>query len=143
MRSDVNPNVVLVDNLSAAGSVTFATFLDECGLPPDTDPEAVTNDIPVLARYVFGIEPDKGPDDLAEPLIDVAFDADGDPGVKLPELQNTEGVTLTVLATTNLADWSQAELVEMRYDPADGTWRPADGIDRSAMFFKWRIDVDD
>ena len=80
---------------------------------------------------------------MAEPLIDVTFDADGTPGVKLPEQKNTEGATVTVLATEDLSDWSQAELVEMRYDPSDGTWRPADGVDRPAMFFKWSIDVDD
>ena len=61
--------------------------------------------------------------------------------MKLPEPKNTEGVTVTVLATDDLSDWSQAKRIEMIYDPSDGTWKPADGIERPAMFFKWRIDV--
>ena len=136
-----DPNVALIDNLSASGSVTLAAFLDEYDLPQDTDPETVTNGIPVIARYVFDIDPDIGPDELDEPLIDVTFDADGTPSVKLPEQKNTEGVTVTVLATEDLSDWSNAKLIEMLYDPADGTWKPADGIERPSMFFKWRVDV--
>ena len=136
-----DPCVALIDNLSASGSITFAAFLDEYGLPPDTAPETVTNGIPVLARYVFDIDPDIGPGDLAEPLIDVTLDADGTPSVKLPEQKNAEGVTVTVLATEDISDWSQANLIEMIYDPSDGTWKPADGIFRPAMFFKWRIET--
>ena len=136
-----DPNVALVDNLSASGSVTFTSFLDENGLPPDTAPETVTNGIPVVARYVFDIDPDIGPGDLAEPLIDVSLDAGGTPSVKLPEQKNTEGVTVTVLASEDLMDWSSAKLIEMRYDQSDGTWKPADGIDRPTMFFKWRIET--
>ena len=69
-------------------------------------------------RYVFGIVPDKGPDDLDEPLIDIAVDASGMPYVKLPPLANTEGATVTVLASEDLADWSHA--VEYPVDPATG-----------------------
>ena len=61
--------------------------------------------------------------------------------MKLPEQKNTEGVTVSVLATEDLSDWSNAKLIPMRYDATTGTWRPADGIDRPAMFFKWRIAV--
>ena len=48
---------------------------------------------------------------------------------------------MTVLATEDLVDWSNAKLVEMLFDPSDGTWKPADDIDRPAMFFKWRLDL--
>ena len=94
-------------------------------------------------RYVFGIPPNVAPADLVEPLIDVSFDANGNPSVKIPEQANTDGVTFTVLATEDLADWSNAKRIEMRYNPSDGTWKPADGIDRPAMFFKWQITVGD
>ena len=136
-----DPNIVLIDNLSASGSISFATFLDECGLPPDTPPQTVTNGIPAIVRYVFDIAPDIGPGDLAEPLIDVKFDADGTPSVEIPEQKNTEGVTVTVLATEDISDWSDAQLIEMRYDESDGAWHPADGADHPAMFFKWRVGI--
>ena len=45
------------------------------------------------------------------------------------------------LATEDLLDWSQAKLIEMIYNPSDGTWKPADGIFRPAMFFKWRVEI--
>ena len=115
-----DPYVALIDNLSASVSKSltgFAAFLDEYDLPLDTDPLFVTNGIPVLVRYVFDIDPDIGPDELAEPLIDIGFDADGTPSVKIPEQKNTEGVTVTVLATEDLTDWSNAKLVEMLYNP--------------------------
>ena len=100
------------------------------------------NGIPAGVRYVFGIPPNVAPADLAEPLIDIKFDADGTPSVKLPEQKNTESVTVTVLATEDLSDWSDAKLIEMKYDKNDGTWKPADGVERPAMFFKCCIEFD-
>ena len=61
--------------------------------------------------------------------------------MKLPEQKNTEGVTVTVLATEDLTDWSNAKLIEMRYNESDGTWKPADGSEPPKMFFKWRVDI--
>ena len=80
-----------------------------------------------------------GPADLAEPLLDVKFDANGKPVVKLPALVNTDGATVTVLATEDLNDWSDAKLVPMTYDKSDGTYKPADGERPPRLFFKWRI----
>ena len=119
----------------------YDLWLKDAGIAYEPEPDELVNGIPAGARYVFGIDPSIGPDDLAEPLIDIKFDTAGKPYVKLPEQKNTEGVTVTVLATEDLSDWSNAKLIEMLYDPADNTWRPADGIDRSAMFFKWRVDL--
>ena len=76
-------------------------------------PEDMVNGIPAGVRYVFGIDPSIGPADLVEPLIDIGFDADGNPYVKVPPLVNTEGATVTVLATEDLNDWSNAEAVEV------------------------------
>lgn len=67
--------------------------------------------------------------------------AEGKPSVKLPEQKNTEDVTVTVLATEDLLDWSEAKLVEMLYNSSDGTWKPADDSDMPKLFFKWRITV--
>ena len=49
-------------------------------------PEDMVNGIPAGVRYVFGIDPSIGPADLAEPLLDITFDANGKPVVKLPAL---------------------------------------------------------
>ena len=91
-------------------------------------------------RYVFDIDPDIGPDELPEPLIDITFDANGTPSVKLPEQKNTEGVTVTVLATEDLTDWSNAKLVPMAYDKVDDTYKPTNGVYPNQMFYKWRLD---
>jgi len=47
--------------------------------------------------------------------------------------------TERIIATEDLKDWEH--LVPMRYNALDDTWKPADGINRPAMFFKWRINV--
>ena len=100
-------------------------------------PEDMVNGIPAGVRYVFGIDPSIGPADLAEPLLDIKFDADGKPYVKLPPIVNTEDVTVTVLATEDLADWTNA--AEYPVDPATGIcvldFNPAP----SQMFFKYSL----
>ena len=119
----------------------YELWLKDAGLEVQTEPDKLENGIPAVVRYVFGIDPALGPADLPEPLIDVKFDENGHPCVKLPEQKNTEGVTVSVLATEDLSDWSNAKIIPMSYDATTGTWHPADGIDRPAMFFKWRIAV--
>jgi hypothetical protein len=39
----------------------------------------------------------------------ISFDANGKPVVTTPSLVRTEGVTLKILSTTDLADWSHPE----------------------------------
>lgn len=115
----------------------FTTFLDGCYLPLNTVPSADVNGILAGARYVFGIDPSLGPADLAEPLIDIKFNANGKPYVKLPALVNTESATVTVLATENLADWTHA--AEYTVDPATGICLPDFDSVPDHMFFKYKI----
>ena len=61
--------------------------------------------------------------------------------MKLPEQKNTEGVTVTVLATEDLTDWSNAKLIPMVYDDVDGTYKPAGDECPPRLFFKWRITI--
>lgn len=100
-------------------------------------PEDMVEGIPAGVRYVFGIKPSIGPADLTEPLLDIKFDADGKPYVKLPRIVNTEDVTVTVLATEDLADWTNA--AEYPVDSATGIcvldFNPAP----SQMFFKYSL----
>ena len=93
--------------------------------------------------------------DFNPPLFHLAFDANGKPYVKLPKQENDEGVTLDVLSSTNLTDFAKADLsqwtgrVLMQHDDVADEWRPAayyaapdDYVYPPAMFFKWRISVD-
>ena len=104
-------------------------------------PEDMVEGIPAGVRYVFGIDPSIGPADLTEPLLDIGFDTDGKPYVKLPPIVNTEGATVTVLATEDLTDWDNA--AEYPVDSATGICAPDFDPVPPKMFFKYSIDVDD
>jgi hypothetical protein len=117
----------------------FTTFLDDCYLPLGTDPYADVNGIQAGARYVFGIDPSTAPSNLSEPLIDIKFDTDGKPYVKLPSQVNTDGAEVTVLATEDLADWDHA--IECTVNPATGSCLvPLDTVPPH-LFFMYRIDI--
>jgi hypothetical protein len=105
-------------------------------------PEDMVEGIPAGVRYVFDIHPDLGPDELLRPWIDIVFDEDGNPSVRIPKPVNTEGAALTVQATEDFADWSDTKLVPMAYDASDGTWKPADGSCPPRLFFRWKIDLE-
>ena len=129
-----------VDEPRLVPSTGFTTFLDDCYLPLVTKPDADVNGIPAAARYVFGIDPQTGPAELAEPLIDIGLGADGKPYVKLPALANTEGATVTVLATEDLSDWSKAARYPV--NPATGICVPDLDPVPPRLFFKWSITID-
>ena len=118
----------------------FAVWVQSWNLPGNSRPETVVNGIPLGARYVFGINPDVDLADYHEPLIDIKSDTNGKPYVKLPALVNTEGATVTVLATEDLTDWSNA--AEYPVDSATGICIPDLGTPvPPKMFFKWRLRI--
>jgi hypothetical protein len=59
--------------------------------------------------------------------------------VKLPALVNTEDVTVTVLATEDIRDWTNA--VAYPVDPATGISRPGTDPAPSQMFFKYSLSL--
>ena len=126
-----------VDEPQLVPLTSFTLFLDDCNLPLGTNPDADVNGISVGARYVFGIYPALGPADLAEPLIDIKFDTNGKPYVKLPALANTEGATVTVLATEDLSDWTH--VAEYPVDSTTGICLPDLDPVPDHMFFKYKI----
>ena len=67
-------------------------------------PEQVTDGQPNLVRYVFD-----RPSGECNPFTGISFDAAGHPVVQTLVPVNDEGVTVKVLSTTDLADWSNAE----------------------------------
>ena len=65
--------------------------------------DAVTDGQPNLVRYVFD-----RPTGAFSPFTGISFQS-GKPVVTLLPLVNTDGVTMKVLSTTNLTDWTSAE----------------------------------
>ena len=114
-------------------------WLKDAGVTYAPEPDELVNGIPAGARYVFGIDPQIGPTALSESLIDIKFDADGKPYVKLPAQANTEGATVTVLATEDLADWTYA--AEYPVNPATGLCQPLLDPVPDHMFFKYRVSI--
>jgi len=97
--------------VTADGSlVGYNAWAAENGLGTDSE-EDVTDGQPNLLRYAF----DKPTGDFS-PITGISFDANGKPVVNvLPLSAAAEGyVTVKVLSTTDLSDWSNAEEVELR-----------------------------
>ena len=71
-------------------------------------PEAVTGGIANAFRYVFN-----RPTGSFSTISSITFDASGHPVLTFPTFVNTNGVTLSVLSTTNLADWTSSAVREV------------------------------
>ena len=67
--------------------------------------DAVTDGQPNLIRYAFNV-----PSGAFSPFTGISFNASGKPVVTLLPLVNTDGVTVKVLSTTDLTDWSNPEV---------------------------------
>ena len=71
-------------------------------------PEVVTGGIANAFRYVFN-----RPTGTFPVISAISFDASGYPVLTFPTFVNTNGVTLSVLSTTNLTDWSSSAVREV------------------------------
>ena len=129
---------------------------DELHMPPDTDPLTVVNGVPLLARYVYGIEPlDARTDADGHALVDFGIDADGTPWFRLapPKMADEYGMQFSVLWSPNLADdWrldpGDEWPLEIRFDQdGDGNdatcHPPVDPDIAPQMFFKYKIVIED
>ncbi len=109
--------------------------------------EAAANGIENGVRYAFDIAPEKGPDSIGTPIIQVVRDANGNPSVQSRNLATgRDDVTFGILATPDLTDWSNAKLVPMEKFATDGLWRPTASetsgyVFPSQMFFKYTVEV--
>ena len=136
----------LVDSFagkSVARAFSYAAWIAERGIAGEPGDKA-TNDIPNGVRYAFNIDPAKGPSEMGS-IINVVFE-NGKPAVQCSLADGRVGVTLDVLATENLADWSNATLIKMKQGD-DGFWKPVASeepgyIFPSQMFFKYILDFD-
>ena len=70
-------------------------------------PEDMVEGIPVGMRYVFD-----RPEGAFSPFTGISFNEDGDVVVSMLPVVNGEGVTVKVLASDSLTDWSNAEETE-------------------------------
>ena len=65
--------------------------------------EETTDGVPNLIRYVFNC-----PSGVCNPFTEISF-VNGKPVVKTLAPVHTDGVSMTLLSSTNLTDWSQAD----------------------------------
>ena len=70
-------------------------------------PAEKTGGVENAFRYAFGI-----PSEPFSPILSVSLDASGRPVLSFPPVLNTNGVTLSLLSTTNLTDWSSSAVSE-------------------------------
>ena len=121
---------------------SFAAWVRECNLPANSQPGDVVGGLQLAARYVFGIDDmDSVLNADNEPVFCVKFDANGAPYVQFAKNVNgtPEEVTLEVLASEDVTDWSHAEVVEV--DLADGIYVPNVNPVPPKMFFRWRMHI--
>ena len=149
-EGETTPYLIAI-GLSKSG---YEKWLEDNDIDGNPEPEDIGKGIPYGFRYAFNISMDKGPDDFNPPLFRLVFGADGKPRIYLPEQVNEEGVTIEVLASTELTDFSKENREEwtgavvMQYDPEEGAWRPAESFTDpeyaypDSMFFRWRLVVE-
>ena len=149
-EEETTPYLIAI-GLSKSG---YEKWLEDNDIDGNPEPEDIGNGIPYGFRYAFNIPMDKGPGDFNPPLFRLVFGADGKPRIYLPEQVNEEGVTVEVLASTELSDFSKENREEwtgavvMQYDPDEGAWRPAESFTDpeyaypDSMFFRWRLVVE-
>ena len=94
-------------NLTVAVKTPYETWAEAHGRG---DPALVEGGgVENAFRYVFG-KPD--PVERFSPIAGISTSAGGLPVLSFPPVVNTAGVSLKVLSTTNLADWSSAAVSE-------------------------------
>ena len=108
----------------------YGRWLADNGLPVDADPADVTNGVPYLIRYAFDV-----PTEPFAPITGISFDGEGRVVLTFHELNTSlEGVTLRVLSTTDLTDWSEAEIRELTIESGGTLVFPR--TDDPARFYK-------
>ena len=85
----------------------IAKWLEDNGLPADTNMEEEYNGVPYLFHYIFG-------DELGDlsagfsPITGISFDSSGNVVVTMAAVRRDEDVTIRVLSSASLTDWSEA-----------------------------------
>ena len=125
-----------------SGYAAWMNAKELSGEPDETAAKGIANAV----RYAFDIDPEKGPAEIGDPIIQIVRDAAGNPVVEARDLASGRGdVTFGILATENLTDWTDATLIQMEKF-GDGFWKPSDSADSAyvypaKMFFKYTVEV--
>ena len=73
------------------------------------------------------------------PLMTISFDANGKPVVATPQLVRTEGVTLKLLSSADLGDWTSAGESEVTSGPGGNIVAfPSETLYRAKQFETWK-----
>ena len=114
----------------------------------DTDPLTVVNGIPLVARYVYGIDLNRQTTIQGDPLVNIGIDGSGKPYFWLPPQKNTDeyGLRFSVFWSRDLVNWQT--LGECWFDQdGDGNdatcHPPVDADTDPQMFFKYKIVIED
>lgn len=109
----------------------FEQWLADNGLPVDADPAENYNGVPYLIRYAFNI-----PHEAFSPFTGIRFDVEGRTVLSFRDLnEDADDVTLQVLSTTDLTDWSDAEVKPLALEP-DGTFTFVHATTDPQRFYK-------
>ena len=125
------------------GYAAWANAKELAGGFEAADAKGIANGV----RYAFDIDPEKGPDKIGVPIIQVVRDANGNPCVQARGLASGRSdVTFGILATQDLSDWSNAVLIQMKKFDSDSFWKPSASANSGyiypdKMFFKYTIEV--
>lgn len=114
--------------LTWSGDLTVAKTPYETWADANVDggvPDEVTGGVENAFRYVFG-----KPAEAFSPILSAAPGPSGGSVLRLPAIVNTDGVTLTVLSTTNLLDWNSASETEVVVGADGSVTLPVGGSER-------------
>ncbi len=109
----------------------FEQWLADNGLNVNVDPSEAYNGIQYLIRYAFDV-----PHEAFSPFTGIGFDAEGRTVLSFRDLnEDADDVTLQVLSTTDLTDWSDAEVKPLALEP-DGTFTFGHATTDPQRFYK-------
>jgi hypothetical protein len=106
----------------------YGIWAGKYGLGPSTD---VTEGVPNLIRYVFD-----RPTGACNPFEGFGYNEEGKPWLRLLRIANTDDVTVKVISTTNLNDWSSVDVLIL--DDV-GIYRIPFDYDAPTRFFRLKV----
>jgi hypothetical protein len=126
----------------------YDVWLEQNGLPEDTEPNDLVNGIPAGLRYVYSVpNAVTNLNELATPFFRIVTVSGKPRAAFLPTRDGYEGVqvNIQIYATSELTDMVDPDpahwphRVNYVYDTYNDVWKPATGLEYPKMFFRWCI----